>query len=79
MTEDIRLTDSGNVIIDNDGAGVDSDPDGDALLVLEITGGQHGGLVWAGDGSYSYTLDNSDRRCWPLFQARPSTMSSATP
>ena len=65
VTEDIQLTDSGNVIIDNDGAGTDSDPDGDALLVLEITGGLHGGLVWASDGSYSYTLDNSD----PAVQA----------
>ena len=70
VTEDIALAASGNMLTDNDGAGVDSDIDtGDVLSVSEIDGetdpandviGSYGTLDWAADGSYTYTLDNGN-------------------
>ena len=54
---------SGNMVTDDDGAGVDSDIDGDPLSVSAIdpTGAdQYGTLTLDNaDGSYTYTLDNS--------------------
>ncbi|MBI1374069.1 MAG: LEPR-XLL domain-containing protein, partial [Phycisphaera sp.] len=71
VTEDTMLTDSGNVITDDDGAGVDTDIDGnDAnLIVTEIDGvtdpgtdvvGMYGSLDWDTNGGYTYTLDNAN-------------------
>ena len=70
VTEDGTLTDSGNVIADNDGFGSDSDPDGDALNVSAIEGsvlnvgvtvaGSYGDIVVNSDGTYTYTLDNAN-------------------
>ena len=59
---------TGNVITDNDGNGVDSDPDLDSLSVSAVAGGtvgavtagSYGDIVINSDGSYTYTLDNSD-------------------
>ncbi len=70
VTEDIALTDSGNVITDNDGAGVDTDPDNDLLNVSAVNGsatnvgistaGVYGSIQVNSDGSYTYTLDNNN-------------------
>ncbi len=66
-TEDTTLTDSGNLITDDDGNGVDSDPNSLILSISEINGitddnadikGTYGTLNWSKDGSYIYTLDN---------------------
>ncbi len=69
VSEDVSPVVTGNLLTDNDGFGVDSDPDvADVLTVSEIDGvndpaidvtGLYGTLDWAADGSYSYTLDNS--------------------
>ncbi len=48
---------SGNVIVDNTGAGVDSDLDGDALMVSGNTEPANGAVVVNGDGSFTYTPD----------------------
>lgn len=50
--EDTQLT--GNVITDDTGAGVDSDPDGDALSINSHTDVAHGTLVVNPDGSFTY-------------------------
>ncbi len=70
VIENSSLTDSGNVITDNDGLGTDSDPDGDALAVSAVEGsGASVGVVLSGtyghiqidsSGNYTYTLDNSN-------------------
>ncbi len=70
VTEDTSLSDSGNVISDNDGSGVDSDPDGDSLTVGAVAGsagnvgvatsGTFGSIVVNSNGSYTYTLDNNN-------------------
>jgi VCBS repeat-containing protein len=75
VTEDTNLSDTGNLLTDNDGAGVDSDIDvGDVLTVASVDGvaaaigsvaGTHGSLTFADDGSYTYNLTNSD----PAVQA----------
>ena len=75
VTEDVTLSDSGDVISDNDGFGVDSDPDGDAITVIAVAGqlgnvnasvaGVYGSVTIASTGSYTYTLDNAS----PLVQA----------
>jgi VCBS repeat-containing protein len=70
VTEETDLLETGNVLTDNDNAaGVNSDPDGDALSVAEVNGlsgnvghavtGTYGNVVINSDGSYSYTLDNT--------------------
>ena len=46
---------NGNVITDNTGAGVDSDPDADPLTASLVEGPLHGSLVLNGDGSFTYT------------------------
>ena len=60
---------SGNVISDDDnGAGVDNDPDNDAISVIAIAGGTvdgttngtYGSIELNNDGSYSYSLDNTN-------------------
>ncbi|MBU0480775.1 MAG: VCBS domain-containing protein [Proteobacteria bacterium] len=59
---------SGNMITDDDGYGVDSDPEGDSLMVTAIdkTGAdQYGTFTHNTDGSYTYTLDNTN----PAVQA----------
>ena len=64
----------GNIISDDDGNGVDSDPENDPLAVTEIDGvtspasdvtGTYGTLDWEADGSYVYTIDNGN----PAVQA----------
>ncbi|MDO6823777.1 VCBS domain-containing protein [Marinobacter sp. 1_MG-2023] len=71
VTEDGPASASGNVIADDDGAGVDSDSDGPVsqLVVSEVNGsagnvasvvaGSYGSVTIGSDGSYTYTLDNT--------------------
>ncbi len=62
VTEGSSLTDSGNLVTDDDGFGSDSDPDADTLTVLE-TGSTtliYGTIVVNADGGYTYTLDNNN-------------------
>jgi VCBS repeat-containing protein len=75
VTEDTVLSDTGNMLTDNDGAGVDSDIDvGDVLTVASVDGvpaatgsvaGTYGSLTFADDGSYTYNLTNTN----PAVQA----------
>ena len=51
---------SGNVITDDTGAGVDSDPDGDPLAVVSHSVSGHGLLSLSDDGSFSYTHDGTE-------------------
>ncbi len=46
---------AGNMISDNTGAGIDSDPDSDPLTASLVDGPLHGTLVLNGDGSFTYT------------------------
>ncbi len=46
---------NGNVITDNTGAGVDSDPEGDTLTASVVDGPLHGSLVLNPNGSFTYT------------------------
>src|SRR5262249_23686070 len=69
VTEDTALTDSGNVLTDNDGSGVDSDPNADTLTVSAVNGaagnvgapvaGTFGSVTVAANGAYTYTLNNA--------------------
>lgn len=54
VSEDNTLL--GNVLDDN-GNGADSDPDGDALTVSLVSGPAHGTLVLNADGTFSYEAD----------------------
>ncbi len=68
IDEDGTVTDSGNLITDDDGLGADNDPDGDSLLIMEVDGipvsgpttidGEYGTLTVHPDGSYMYTVDS---------------------
>ena len=69
VTEDSDLSASGNLLTDNDGAGIDSDLDGDSLSVSGVdTSGanQYGTLTFNADGSYTYALDNNNSRVQAL-------------
>ena len=58
ISEDAEDPVEGNVITDNDGNGVDSDPDGDSLELIEVTGGDnYGELITSSTGAYSYSLN----------------------
>ena len=46
---------AGNVITDNTGAGVDSDPDGDPLTASLLVGPLHGTISLAANGAFTYT------------------------
>ena len=46
---------AGNVITDNTGAGVDSDPDGDPLTASILVGPLHGTISLAANGAFTYT------------------------
>ena len=68
VVEDTVLTDSGNLLTDDDGFGTDSDVEDEPLTVSSVNGatdptmdvvGLHGTLAWNADGSYTYMLDNS--------------------
>ena len=69
VQEDTTLVDSGNVIKDNDGFGVDSDADGDPLGVTDVDGttisgptnivGTYGTLIMDSAGEWTYNLNNS--------------------
>ncbi|MDJ0747510.1 MAG: Ig-like domain-containing protein [Xenococcaceae cyanobacterium MO_167.B27] len=69
VIEDGFTNPSGNLITNNDGAGVDFVPQGNSLNVSEIDGvsdpdidiiGIFGNLDWNTDGSYTYRLNNDD-------------------
>ena len=70
VVQDTVLSDSGNVLTDDDSNGVDSDPDGDPLTVSAVNGssanvgstvvGSFGSVVITDDGTYTYTLDNTN-------------------
>jgi len=70
VTEDTSPTVSGNMLIDDDGFGIDSDLDlFDTMSISDINGvidptidvvGTYGSLDWASDGSYTYSLDNGN-------------------
>ncbi len=74
--EDVIPTDSGNVIVDDDGFGSDVDPDGDVLSVSAVEGsaafvgvvvsGNYGDIVINSDGNYLYTLDHSNPNVFAL-------------
>jgi VCBS repeat-containing protein len=83
VTEDTGLTDTGNLLTDDDGNGADSDVDNDdaALTVASVGGvtdpntnvvGTLGTLDWATAGSYTYTLDNAN----PAIQALPTGLTA---
>lgn len=58
ISEDAEDPVEGNVITDNDGDGVDSDPDGDFLELIDVTGGDnYGELTTSSTGAYSYRLN----------------------
>ncbi len=75
VTEDTNLSDSGNMLTDNDGSGVDGDVDiGDSLSVVSVDGvaaatgsvaGTYGSLAFDGTGAYTYNLTNAN----PAVQA----------
>ncbi|MFK7768551.1 MAG: Ig-like domain-containing protein [Mariniblastus sp.] len=70
VTEDTDLTANGNVILDDDGSGVDSDPDGDDISVSAVDGvasnvgvsvaGDFGDIILNSNGTYTYSLDNTN-------------------
>ena len=70
VTEDTVLTDTGNVITQDDGSGFDSDPDGDTLSISVFersaanigvdVAGEYGSIVIQSNGLYTYTLDNDN-------------------
>ncbi len=72
VSEDNAAAQVGNVITDDDGFGLDSDPDGDVLTISAVSGtsvpgtgnvviaGQYGALTIAADGSYSYALNTAN-------------------
>ncbi len=71
VTEDGALTVNGNVVTDDNGIGIDSDPEHLPITVTSVAGtviasagttavaGAHGTLSIAANGQYSYTLDNA--------------------
>lgn len=60
ISEDVATAISGNVITDNDGTGVDTDPDGDSITLVDVTGGNsYGTLSFTSTGAYSYSLNNT--------------------
>jgi VCBS repeat-containing protein len=78
VSEETLLSDSGNLLTDDDGNGVDIDLDGDPLAVIAIahngitssnpaqaSNGTYGSLTWNSNGTYTYTLDNAN----PIVQA----------
>ncbi|MBR9971090.1 DUF4347 domain-containing protein [Magnetospirillum sulfuroxidans] len=72
VTRSSAETDTGNLVTDNDGSGVDNDPEADPLKVSLVGGvnvpavgsvdvvGTYGTLTVAADGSYTYRLDPSN-------------------
>ncbi len=72
MSEADAVAQTGNVILDDNGFGADSDPDGNDLTVSTVAGtsvpgtgsaviaGLYGTLTIAADGSYSYLLDTGN-------------------
>ena len=69
---------NGNVITDDTGAGVDSDPDGDPLTASLVEGPLHGTLVLNGDGSFTYTpYDSSTAATSPTATASPTRSATA--
>lgn len=80
-------TSAGNMLTNDNGHGVDSDPDGDPVSVTQLASGatssavpgaivgSHGTLTWAADGSYSYTANTSDSAVIALAQGATLTDS----
>ncbi|MCA9249041.1 MAG: VCBS domain-containing protein, partial [Planctomycetales bacterium] len=75
VVEDDQLTDTGNLLTDDDGSGTDSDIDqnqltpDDVLVVASVAGstnaaadvaGLYGMLAWSVDGSHMYMLNNTN-------------------
>ncbi len=70
VSEDSDASGVGNLLSDDDGNGVDSDPDGDEISVVAVNGsdtnvgvainGTFGRIQILGDGSYVYTIDNNN-------------------
>ncbi|MGB3402776.1 MAG: Ig-like domain-containing protein [Microcoleaceae cyanobacterium] len=70
VDEDAVTATSGNVIADDNGSGVDSDIDGNSLTVSDVNGttvttdtditGTYGTLTINDDGSYEYSVDNTN-------------------
>ena len=65
VTEDATLTDTGNLISDDDGDGVDNDPDNDALSIAEVNGGSV-----TGSSSIAGKLRHAHRRQQRQLQLR---------
>ena len=69
---------NGNVITDNTGAGVDSDPDGDPLTASLVDGPLHGSLILNADGSFTYTpYDPPTAATLPTATASPTRSATA--
>ena len=72
ISEDAVAPQAGNVILDDNGLGLDTDADGDVLSVSSVNGtpvpgsgdvtiaGQHGTLVIAASGAWTYTVNSAD-------------------
>ena len=79
--EDTAL--SGNVLTDNTGDGVDSDPDGHSLTVdiVPLTGPTNGTLVLNADGSFTYTpnldFDESDTFIYRVSDGHDATATAS--
>ncbi len=82
VVEDTQTTDTGNLLTDDDGAGVDRDADQDPITVAEVAGntspvspvqGTFGALVWATNGIYTYTLNNDSQAVQALAAGETAT------
>ncbi len=72
VSEDAVAPQAGNVILDDNGSGLDTDADGDVLSVSSVNGtpvpgsgdvtitGQYGTLVIAASGAWTYTVNSAD-------------------
>ncbi|KZD09030.1 hypothetical protein AUP43_07990, partial [Oceanibaculum pacificum] len=85
IDEDATVPATGNVLTDNDGDGVDTDPEGTDLIVAEVNGeaadvgvevaGTYGAITINEDGSYSYVIDNDNADVQALEEGETVTDS----
>ncbi|MDB9526378.1 Ig-like domain-containing protein, partial [Oscillatoria sp. CS-180] len=86
VIEDTTPSDSGDLISDDDGTGVDSDPDGDTLTIAQVqhgsttetdptqdVTGDYGTLDWNADGTYTYTVDGKSTAVQALDEGETLT------
>ncbi len=85
ITEDQTAAETGNVIADDNGLGVDSDLEGDSLTVSDVDGtpvvadtvitGTYGTLTIQPDGSYSYQLDTTNVQAFQTAQTETDSFT----